>query len=122
MQRRNFLIGGLVSLFAAPAIVRCQSIMPVKVVRWPRPLGVINWESYPWSVTIDYDKVDPYHIDLDKLDFKCSYVPPDYVAAPLTVRDLEALQETNRNNFKHFVDELRWNGSNWNLIPKERGA
>jgi hypothetical protein len=32
IQRRNFLIG-LGSLLAAPAIVRVQSIMPVKVVK-----------------------------------------------------------------------------------------
>ena len=71
-------------------------------------LGVKEHIVFP---EIDYDKVDPYHIDLDKLDFKCSYVPPDYDSneplpqwyAPLPqsqIMDLETLAKANRNSFK----------------------
>jgi hypothetical protein len=31
-SRRNFLVGSLATLFAAPAIVRCGSLMPVKAM------------------------------------------------------------------------------------------
>ena len=41
LPRRQFLVGGLASLFAAPAIVRAASLMKVNVV--PEPGGVLYW-------------------------------------------------------------------------------
>lgn len=37
MDRRSLLIGGLVGLLAAPAIVRVSSLMPVSIPRWEDP-------------------------------------------------------------------------------------
>ena len=75
MKRRDFLLG-LVGLVAAPAIVRIDNIMPVKLVQWSStpilsPHGVVTWESYPWTATVDYSKVDPFNIDLDLVKIRC---------------------------------------------------
>ena len=39
-SRRSFLTGAVATLFAAPAIVRCTSLMPVKAIDW--------WAGPPW--------------------------------------------------------------------------
>ena len=73
MKRRDFL-RGLVVLVAAPAIVRIDNIMPVKLVQWSSasvPRGVVTWESYPWTATVDYSKVDPFNIDPDLVKIRC---------------------------------------------------
>ncbi len=49
IHRRNFLIG-LASLLAAPAIVRAESIMPVRALILPEPdplIKGIRWQSWP---------------------------------------------------------------------------
>jgi hypothetical protein len=53
IQRRNFLIG-LASLFAAPAIVRIESIMPVRALVLPvdDPLTMgIRYQTWPFGTT-----------------------------------------------------------------------
>ena len=92
LQRRSFLTG-IIAAIAAPAIVHAQSIMPVKVAHWVRRescRGVKTWESYPWTVTVDYDKIDPERIpfaldedtigyfDQPGLQIRSLYVPPSY--------------------------------------------
>ncbi len=53
MINRRGIIGGLISLFAAPAIVRAGSLMPVKAVSdlppWPIDWGPVwsNIQVYP---------------------------------------------------------------------------
>jgi hypothetical protein len=42
--RRNFLIGSLATLFAAPAIVRATSLMPIKTL--PRVITLTGWDQY----------------------------------------------------------------------------
>lgn len=96
LHRRNVL-AGLVAAFAAPAIVRASSIMPVRVVRWVRDesvRGVKTWVSYPWVATIDYDRINPNSIpfstleesmhywEQDGLTIQSLYVPPTYHPAP----------------------------------------
>lgn len=46
MINRRGLITGLISLAAAPAIVRASSLMPVKVIRQITPQDILNlWMS-----------------------------------------------------------------------------
>lgn len=59
LSRRNLIIGGAATLFAAPAIVRAGSLMPVKVIppaeslqvtlmqSWVTRWGVSAWSSAP---------------------------------------------------------------------------
>ena len=44
MNRRNLLIGGLTTLFCAPAIVRVASLMPVKSIL--EPVDAFPYEEY----------------------------------------------------------------------------
>lgn len=50
IQRRNFLIG-LMSVLAAPAIVRAENIMPVRALTLPDDPLVrgVRWQSWPFD-------------------------------------------------------------------------
>jgi hypothetical protein len=48
---RSSFIGGLGLLFAAPAIVRASSLMPVKVMRAPRLVDTIDIYESNWGET-----------------------------------------------------------------------
>jgi hypothetical protein len=50
LHRRSFLVGGLVSLLAAPAIVRAASLMPVKALE---PLPVLSGKGWAYYRTGD---------------------------------------------------------------------
>jgi hypothetical protein len=123
LPRRKFL-GTFAALLAAPSIVPYRSLMPVKLVRWiERPRGIQRFESYPWVATIDYDTQDPFHIDLDQIDIKCLYTPPDlansafyddstaYRTLPASFKEaqplmtLEELKEANSAGFPYVTPE-----------------
>lgn len=59
LQRRSFLIG-LASMFAAPAIVRVQSIMPVRTMieaeRW------VSFQSWPLGTEAPFPCVEGYDL------------------------------------------------------------
>lgn len=54
MINRRGLITGLISLVAAPAIVRATSLMPVKAIK----TGAEIWEEMVQGVSIDYGSGD----------------------------------------------------------------
>jgi hypothetical protein len=116
LPRRGFLLGAL-AVIAAPAIVRFQSIMPVRAIRtMPLPSeGVQVWTSYPWSVTVDYNKVDPARIDFAEIDVNCLYVPPD--ASPEELASLKRFERiTDMPSYEpgmtqpnlHWADRVGW--------------
>lgn len=55
MLNRRGLITGLISLAAAPAIVRASSLMPVKVIKTLTPQEIINLVL---SGSYDFDPID----------------------------------------------------------------
>jgi hypothetical protein len=76
MLHRRSVLTGLLAAVAAPAIVRWQSIMPVKTVLWPEAgpaIGQQVWESYPWVVKVDYDKVRADRMDFKFVEVTCPY-------------------------------------------------
>ena len=85
IHRRNFLIGGLVSLFAAPAIVRASSLMPIKAIIIPANVGsvtfsTINNGGIPFSRNISI-------MGLDTLDGRCGCLTvygTDALGSPIT--------------------------------------
>jgi hypothetical protein len=50
LHRRTFLTG-LVSVIAAPAIVRASSLMPVRLVTWADD-GMLFSERYAWAKVV----------------------------------------------------------------------
>lgn len=58
MNRRSF-ISGVVSLIAAPAIVRASSLMPVRGVAMPQP---------QWTPTFPYGEISPVLEDARSLN------------------------------------------------------
>ena len=50
MINRRSLITGLISLAAAPAIVRVESLMPVKVIK---PMMIEYWNGRAYHVELD---------------------------------------------------------------------
>lgn len=50
VSRRSLIRGAVATLFAAPAIVRCGSLMPVKAIDW--------WAGPPWLGDITFFSED----------------------------------------------------------------
>jgi hypothetical protein len=65
MINRRGLITGLISLAAAPAIVRASSLMPVKVIDEPQFVRIFEvWDNKTYQLDIMYGQINLYGMSM----------------------------------------------------------